>query len=356
MPRASSPLGALPNAAEVSGALSRLDAWIAARGLGTRFGEWLRRVANPARALANLESLIGAGEEPGAEELEPLLRVLGASQTLAATILSVPDSGLRWFRQALSLDRVAADEHVRQMLAAASSGADTAAVRSSEIPAILRRHKRRHFLRIGARDLLGLAGVEETTREISALADGAIEVASRHARARVAAEFGEFAADDRLRFTVLAMGKLGGSELNYSSDVDLVYLYQGGDRSSRGGPRGSLVAHSYAARISEHLTRTLGERTAEGVVFRVDLRLRPDGQNGPIVNSLAAALVYYEAWGQTWERAAMLKARPAGGDVELGGSFLEEMRPFVYRRYLDFGVFESLRDMKAMIAREVERR
>ncbi|MGH7860289.1 MAG: hypothetical protein ACREQY_23415, partial [Candidatus Binatia bacterium] len=241
MARASSALDALPNAAEVAGGLSRLDGWIAARGFRTRFGEWLPRVANPARALANLESLIAAGEDPPADVLEPLLRVLGASQTLASTVLAVPGAGLQWFREALAIERVGADEHVRQVFEASASGAGgdpAAVVRSPEIPVILRRHKRRNFLRIGARDLLGLATVQDTMREISALADGAIEVAARHSRAYVAEEYGEFAADDRMRFTVLAMGKLGGSELNYSSDVDLVYLYQGGERGSAGGPRG----------------------------------------------------------------------------------------------------------------------
>ena len=145
------------------------------------------------------------------------------------------------------------------------------------------------------------------------------------------------------------MGKLGGRELNFSSDIDLVYLFDGGQSQSSGGPRGALGGAVFATRMAELVTRVLSEVSDEGFVFRVDLRLRPEGQNGPIVNSLAAAIVYYESLGQTWERAAMLKARPVAGDLDLGWTFLEEIRPFVYRRFLDFTTVEEIEEMKAKV-------
>src|SRR4029077_9912329 len=131
------------------------------------------------------------------------------------------------------------------------------------------------------------------------------------------------------------------------SDVDLIYLFDGGQQSTSGGPRGSVAGNTAATRIAEILTRTLSEVTGEGFVFRVDLRLRPDGQNGAIVNSFVAAMTYYEALGQTWERAAMLKVRPIAGDLDLGAQFLEEIHPFVYRRFLDFTTVEEIEEMKA---------
>ena len=307
------------------------------------------RAPNPERALASLEELIASGHEPDGALLDPLLRVLGSSQALATTLFTVADAGLDWFRKSLEIERVSASEHVSEL------GGEAPDPRSEDLPALLRRHKRRHVLRIGARDVLRLATVEETMREISALAEGSTEVALRHALARAAEEYGEFDPSHPLRFTVLAMGKLGGGELNFSSDVDLVYLFDGGTSGSTGGRRGSVSAQAWAARVAEIVTRALGERTADGLVFRVDLRLRPDGQNGPIVNSLPAAILYYEAWGKTWERAAMLKARPIAGDLALGEAFLAEMIPFVYRRYLDFATLEEIQDMKARIAREHSR-
>lgn len=354
-----SPLAArVPGTKAVAELLARLEPWAASREVSGRIREILPSIADPARALANLEALLAAAVEPEAPILEPLLRVLGGSQTLSSVLLAVPGAGLRQFEESLGRDRVEPVEHVAELLDAirrlgAAEGIHSLA--SSVVPAHLRQHKRRHILRIGARDLLGLAPVEDTFRELSSLAEGEIEVAYRHARACVAADFGVFAPPDDLRFVVLGMGKLGGGELNFSSDIDLVYLYDGGGGGSLGGPRGSLNAQTYASRVAEIVTRALSEVREEGIVFRVDLRLRPDGQSGPIVNSLAGALVYYESFGQTWERTAMLKARPLAGDLALGHEFLREMAPFVYRRYLDFATVEEIREMKVRVNREHSR-
>ncbi|MGH7804219.1 MAG: bifunctional [glutamate--ammonia ligase]-adenylyl-L-tyrosine phosphorylase/[glutamate--ammonia-ligase] adenylyltransferase, partial [Candidatus Binatia bacterium] len=309
-------------------------------------------VANPRVARADYEALLAAGVEPPPSILEPLLVVLGASRALARGILAGGAEAIAYLAGALDRGLVTVPEHVQAL--ELEIGADYG---RADLPAILRRFKRREILRIGARDLAGRAPVDETMRELSSLAEAAVEIAVRHARARALAQFGAFASGERFRFVVLAMGKLGGGELNYSSDIDLVYLYRGGDGESAGGTKGPTDAGAVAARVSEIVTRTLGEMTEDGNVFRVDLRLRPEGQNGPIVNSFESALTYYESWGQTWERAAMLKARPVGGDLELGEEFLGEMEPFVYRRYLDFETIEEIQAMKARVdvAQKAER-
>src|SRR6185369_4864971 len=116
-----------------------------------------------------------------------------------------------------------------------------------------------------------------------------------------------------------------------------------------GGPRGRLSAREFFTRLAESVTRALHQSTGDVFVFRVDLRLRPEGANGPIVNSAANALTYYESWGRTWERAAFLKARPIAGDRALGESFLRDLAPFVYRRYLDYATVEEIKDMKARV-------
>jgi glutamate-ammonia-ligase adenylyltransferase len=160
-------------------------------------------------------------------------------------------------------------------------------------------------------------------------------------------------AKGRNRFVILGMGKLGGEELNFSSDIDIVYLYEEDDGESDGGRKRQIDPRGFFTRLAEMITRLMGEITDEGFVFRTDLRLRPLGRHGPIVQSLSSALLYYESWGQCWERAALIKARPVAGDTELGLRFLREIEPFIYRRYLDFTTVDELREMKSRIEREL---
>jgi len=213
--------------------------------------------------------------------------------------------------------------------------------------AILRRSHRRELVRIGGRDLLGLATVDDTVRELSALAEATIEVATRAARARLATEWG---GDTTVPFVVLGMGKLGGEELNYSSDVDLVYVY--GEEADH--VSGRPIRHFFT-RVAEEVTKAIGEVTADGLCFRVDVRLRPGGDQSPLAGSLAGALTYYEAFGQTWERSVWLKARPVGGDRTLGAMILDELQPFVHRRFLDFATLDDLKAMKARVDQSLRR-
>ncbi|MGH7282566.1 MAG: bifunctional [glutamate--ammonia ligase]-adenylyl-L-tyrosine phosphorylase/[glutamate--ammonia-ligase] adenylyltransferase [Polyangiaceae bacterium] len=190
----------------------------------------------------------------------------------------------------------------------------------------LRQFAFREKMRIAARELLpdATADVDVTARELSDLADVCIEAALGEATAWAHARFG---APEKNSFVVLGMGKLGGRELNAGSDVDLLYAYDNDESHAR-----DVTAHELYTRIAQRLTATLDEATADGVVWRVDLRLRPEGSRGPLVNSHAAMERYYESWGRAWERAALVRARPVAGDLDLGASVLDTLSPFVWRR------------------------
>jgi [glutamine synthetase] adenylyltransferase / [glutamine synthetase]-adenylyl-L-tyrosine phosphorylase len=208
--------------------------------------------------------------------------------------------------------------------------------------------------RIALRELLsprlGGAGVEITARELSDLAEAALELALAEAARQVAARFGEpLRADGRLsELVVLGMGKLGGMELNAGSDVDLTFVYDTDD----GGSQTSL--HDHWTRVVRRLVATLDTHTADGMIWRVDLRLRPEGSQGPIVNSLLATERYYETWGRLWERAALLRARPVAGSLTLGAELERQIVvPFVYRRIVDPNIATALAELVAQSRAEL---
>lgn len=222
-------------------------------------------------------------------------------------------------------------------------------------PSQLRRYRAAESTRMVWRDVLGLDDVETTlacstrlAERCLALALAALEnqFAQRHGRVRDA--------DDReIRLVVFGLGKLGGGELNFSSDVDLVYAYESQGISDGARP---LDAEAYFTRLGQQLARLLDEPTADGFCHRVDLRLRPFGTAGRLAWSFAALEQYFQREGRDWERYAWQKARPVAGDLDAGERFLQALRPFVYRRYLDFGALDGLRAMKAAISAEVARR
>ncbi|HOW76460.1 MAG TPA: bifunctional [glutamate--ammonia ligase]-adenylyl-L-tyrosine phosphorylase/[glutamate--ammonia-ligase] adenylyltransferase, partial [Candidatus Competibacteraceae bacterium] len=219
----------------------------------------------------------------------------------------------------------------------------------------LRRFRRREMVRIAWRDLAGLAGLTETLGDLTDLADAAVNAALNRLHTWQSQRYGEPRSADGQpqRLVVLGMGKLGGRELNFSSDIDLILTYpqQGETDGSR-----AISNEEFFRRLGQRLSKVLAELTAEGFVFRVDLRLRPFGDAGPVALSFAAFEDYYQHHGRDWERYAMIKARVIAGDPEAGQRLLAGLRPFVYRRYLDYHAFEALRDMKTMIAQEVERK
>jgi len=222
----------------------------------------------------------------------------------------------------------------------------------SEVMALLRRERRLQTARIAARSLAGLAPVPETLRELSQLAQALVAAAEDWAHQQLCARFGtprdESGAAQRL--VVLGMGKLGGGELNFSSDIDLIFAYPAEGECDG---RKALSVHEFFTRVGQRLIRLLAEPTADGIVYRVDMRLRPFGDAGPLAGSFNALEDYYASHGREWERYALVKARPLTA-VASGAELLERLRPFVYRRYLDFGAIDSIRALKQMIEAEMD--
>jgi [glutamine synthetase] adenylyltransferase / [glutamine synthetase]-adenylyl-L-tyrosine phosphorylase len=207
----------------------------------------------------------------------------------------------------------------------------------------LRRYRRREMLRLGAREL-GWGTTEEVAVELSGFADACLELSFRFADADLRREYGEPLTDEGpASFVVIAMGKLGGDELNFSSDVDLCYFY-----SSDAGQAGERSLHAYHSELARRITAAIEEVTDEGMIFRVDLRLRPEGRSGPLCNSLAAAERYYETFGRTWERQALLRARPCAGDRIFGARLLAMLEPFVYPRSIAPRMVQEIRELRAM--------
>ena len=268
---------------------------------------------------------------------------VAAGSEFAASVVIQDPQALEWF--------------ARHEEPAAAGAANTdyasraaAAPATAEAQRILREWRRREMLRIAWRDMAGRSTVAETLRALSDLADAAIRAAVGSAQLQLQAVFGRPGAESTL--IVLGMGKLGGRELNFSSDIDLVFLFSGAGQTD--GPR-EIDNEEYFNRLGRELIRLLDARTEDGIVFRVDMRLRPFGESGPLVVSLASLEGYLQEHGRDWERYAWIKARPIVGADAYASATQEFVRPFVYRRYLDFGVIDSLRDMKALIAREVAR-
>ncbi|QJD66422.1 bifunctional [glutamate--ammonia ligase]-adenylyl-L-tyrosine phosphorylase/[glutamate--ammonia-ligase] adenylyltransferase [Xanthomonas campestris pv. badrii] len=221
-------------------------------------------------------------------------------------------------------------------------------------PVQLRRYRAAASTRLVWRDVFGLDGVEATLAGTTSLAETCLQIGLQALEQQFASRHGQVIADDGSvqRLVVFGLGKLGGGELNFSSDVDLVYAYPQGGQSD--GPR-PLAAEEYFARLGQQLAKLLDETTAEGFSHRVDLRLRPFGSAGRVALSFTGMDQYFQREGRDWERYAWLKARAVAGDIAAGEAWLESLRPFVYRRYLDFTALDGLREMKAAITAEVAR-
>jgi len=326
--------------------------------------------ADPDQALNNLERLGWSIDKSLLRQVladekrrRQLLTILGASAFLTSILCRSSEHFSRLFITG-EIDRAADREQMlRQLRRQIPDDADFATLQQG-----LRRFKYRQVLRIGGRDLCNLADFEATGRELADLAAAclqrAYEICDRLQRADYGAPLLEAATDTcplEAEFTVIGMGKLGGRELNFSSDIDLLYIYTSdrgqtaGIDDGRGGRRNRIGLHAYFCKLGENIGRALGQVTADGFVFRVDLNLRPEGSRGELANSLRGAELYYESWGQSWERTAMLKARPVAGSAALGEQFLKMLEPFVYRRYLDYSMVEDMKVMKQRIDRSLVR-
>jgi glutamate-ammonia-ligase adenylyltransferase len=205
-----------------------------------------------------------------------------------------------------------------------------------------------------------MATLEEVTGELSSLAAASLQVAYEQCRRILIKDYGlplmETTGNPReAEMTILGMGKFGGRELNFSSDIDIIYFYEtdrgetGGVDDGRGGRKGVVSLHTFFNKLAEMITKAVSQVTADGFVFRVDVGLRPEGKSGDMAVSLRSAEVYYESWGQSWERSAMLKGRPVAGSLELGEQLLTQLQPFIYRKYLDYNLVEDMKLMKQKI-------
>jgi len=283
------------------------------------------------------------------EHIAAIGALLGGSEFLPERMARRPELFQALFLRDGVLRRPAPEELVREALSAADRCGT-----EEELKAELRWIKQREVARIAARDLSGVAPLPEVTADLSALASATLEAAVRFAGRQLSARHGAPVAElpdgtrRPCRFVVMGMGKLGAYELNFSSDIDLLYLHETDQGVTEGG-EDPVPLHQYYTRLCEAVTRIISEVTEDGFVFRVDLRLRPEGTRGELVNSLRSAEIYYESWGQTWERAALIKARPVAGDASLGEEFLRTVVPFVYRKYLDFTSIEEIKGMKDRI-------
>lgn len=316
----------------------------------------LYRLSDPDMALNNLDRFFQAAREPQAlvalferdsDALSMLLQIFSGSQYLGDLLVHEPE-GYALLRESHG-EPLSREALVQEISAEVLRLADP-----REIPAALRRYKRRETLRIGYSDMIRGLRLETVTKQISYLADALIEAAVLAARKALEQKLGvpRDSAGQPARFVVLALGKLGGLELNYSSDIDLMFLYS--DEGTTDGSR-KIANSEFFSRLVREVVRLLTESSGLGIVYRVDLRLRPGGESAQVVTTLDAALNYYDLLGRTWERQAFVKARAVAGDLELGQEFLARLEPWIYRRYLSRADISGIRALKRRIEQRAER-
>ncbi len=332
----------------------------------------LSKTADPDMALNNLERFVGGlADIPSFvalcrtrhDVLRSLITIFGASRFLSTFLIMEADQILTFLSDPFFLSH----QVDKQRLADRLSAMITGDLDEKGFFHMLRLFRKQEILRIGLHDLLGKSDLQETVAALSHLAEVSLQRAYEWAEDALTKRYGKpitknpDGAVNPAGFAVIAMGKLGGQELNFSSDVDLMYVYTAdgeteGASSSDDSRTNRITNHQYFIKLAEKLSAAIGEKTEDGFVFRVDLRLRPEGQRGPLAQSLGGYEIYYESWGQTWERSALLKARPVAGDEDVGRQFMDRIAPFVYRKYLDFSAISEIRDMKQKINRDVEQK
>jgi glutamate-ammonia-ligase adenylyltransferase len=312
-------------------------------------------LADPDMAINNLERFIAASRNPMAtaalferdpDALPNLLQIFSTSQYLSD--LLVTD------HEAYDLLRMTEGQPVsRQALVEELVGEVRTLTNHQDVAAALRRFKRREMMRVAYGDIVRAQPVATVARQLSYLADAIVEASLDYTWRHMEELYGQPLRRDveRCRFAVLALGKLGGLELNYSSDIDLVFLYE---QDGQTDARRTVSNHEFFERLCKDLVRLLTESTELGATYRVDLRLRPEGSRGPICLSFDSTLSYYDVKGRTWERQAYVKARPIAGDRDLGRELLDRLEPWIYRRYLSLTDIAGIKSLKRRIERRAE--
>lgn len=270
------------------------------------------------------------------------LAVLGGSRYLHAALERNPAFVRKLFLERGCLIRKSREAKELELRERVRTAADTA-----ELDDALRIFKEIDYLRVGCRDLAELADVRQVMEELSDLAAACIEIAVDFHWKRLVEAHGSPWHGPGKGFVVLGMGKISGRELNFSSDVDLVFLRRP-EEGQTSGPQPITVVRFYELLVRA-VTQSLSHVTQSGFVFRIDLRLRPEGEKGELVPSLSNALSYYLDWGRTWERAALMRAVPIAGDRGVGADFIRRLEPFIYRKYLDYSTLDEMREMKLRI-------
>jgi glutamate-ammonia-ligase adenylyltransferase len=328
----------------------------------------LKAAPDPQRAAHYFEKLrataaAGFLKRASVEQARVVAALLSGSQALSELLLAHPD----WAERCLKLEWL---QHARQpqglrrelepALQAALAAQDHAAALAA-----VREWKQCEQLRIAARDLAGLAPVAGIIRELSDVADVGLDATGRVCWQQLTGRFGTpFHLDAKERwqptaFCVMGLGKLGGQELNYSSDVDVMFIYSEEGFVFKSAPRGAapagrgLASHQFFKRLAEAFIAEVSRLAPEGALYRIDLRLRPEGDQGPLARSLASYENYYAQWGQTWERMMLIKARGVAGDRALAAEFLEMINPFRYPRSLPERTLPEIAAMKRRIENEV---
>ena len=326
-------------------------------------GQLLREASDPDLALRYIERLL---------EREPPLEIIGLFQRHPAVLhyAVAVFSHSQWLGDTLLqnadlLQALSRDRHLEHARSVEEFRESFARFRSrsfeADLSLLLARFRRREYVRIMLRDVLGIATLAETTAEISALSDVLIQEALRACESELHNRYGSPQHLDRegrlvdTPFAIVSLGKLGGNELNYNSDIDLLYLYADGPDAGKM----SISLHEYFIRLAQDVTTTLSRVSAEGPVFRIDLRLRPQGREGEPAIPVGEALFYYSGRARDWELQALIKARHSAGDQGLAREFLRAVQPRVYRSELNFAAIEtalgSLHEMKRRSRRGIER-
>ena len=326
--------------------------------------EILEPCADPQRAAAALEQLRASDAAPAVRKLSGeqariLAALLSGSQFALESLLAHPD----WLTPLLTpgfLDHPRREVGLRREVEPWLKQEDDEAAFSR-----LRQFKQREMVRIAARDLARISHVAEITREISDVADVCLHAVYHLCMRRLRARFGQpwhLDVEEKWRqtdFCVIGLGKLGGQELNYSSDVDVIFVYSEEGHVFKATPRRDeqtgrgMTNHQFFIRLAEAMIAEIGKMTSDGALFRIDLRLRPEGKTGPLARSLASYENFYGQWGQIWERMMLIKARPVAGAASLGAEFVEMVQSFRYSRFLSPRTLREVAAVKRRIETEV---
>lgn len=325
-------------------------------------GQYLPGSADPDRAMNNLERFLRRCRSPLSmlsflerqpHSLAILFQLFAASQYFSELIIDNPEYfDFVWERGTEPVDPARLKDELLAEIRAL-------AFHHEQVLATIRRRRSRELLRIGFRDIVAGQPLDQITQSISDLADAIVETALAVAYRKQSLKFGEprFADGKYSRMVVLGLGKLGGQELNYSSDIDLIIIYEEDGQTDGRSPGGSSIPNSvFFVGVVQEMVNLLSASTAYGFAYRVDLRLRPHGREAPLCQSLRSTVSYYDRHGRTWERQALVKARPIAGYKPLGQRFLEEIERFVYRRYLSFVEINEIKSIKRQIELKSESR